>query len=462
MCPVNFGILQPIQAPQVVANLPQQSGNNALANLGSGLNSAVQNMQGVQLNNLQIEKAQIGVDEAKAEQAKRRTYDEIVKTSNGNFEAYIKAVAKVDPLIAMDAMTKRQQIQNLMEQTRGNKAAADKTEMSNSNEYWAAIGDLASATMNLTKPDGTPFDPQTKAAYFNKGLTFFPDTVKQGLKKIAPEGFTDSNAMVLITEGAIAQASMSKGKSVAPSDTKKRLDEVNQARVAAGQAPLTPQEQAATLEKGLGTSISPNKMVADPIDSGLAKMQIAQVQKYAADAEGADEALAMSANFRALNAKFPTGFGAVPKLQVQQAYEALTGNKLESTKFGEAMQSGAMDFVMKRIAGTKGAISEKEMEAFAKASPGMRNSQQGNEVILNLLDATEMRKKEKAEMAQAYLEQKRTMKGFDAEWKKYVDENPIIDPKTLQIINPKYKSKAAQATAQQGAPGGSADPLGIR
>lgn len=273
---VNFGILQPIQAPQVVANLPQQSNINPLTNLGTGIQNAVQNMQGAQLNNLQIDKAKIDLDEAKTAQEKRRNYDEIVKQSNGNFDNYVKAVSKVDPIMAMDAMNKRQQIQNLVEQTRGNKATADKAEMSNATEYWAQLGNLASSAMQLARPDGTPFDQKTKAAYFNKGLEFFPDTLKQGLKKIAPEGFTESNAIVLITEGAMAQASMAKGKEVAPSDTKKRLDEVNAARVAAGQAPMTAQEQAATLEKGLGTSIDPSKGQVNPVDSALAQVDAKQ------------------------------------------------------------------------------------------------------------------------------------------------------------------------------------------
>jgi hypothetical protein len=49
----------------------------------------------------------------------------------------------------------------------------------------------------------------------------------------------------------------------------------------------------------------------------------------------------------------------------------------------EALKAKGMDFVMKRIAETKGAISEKEMNAFAASVAGIANTPEGNKMILD-------------------------------------------------------------------------------
>jgi hypothetical protein len=63
----------------------------------------------------------------------------------------------------------------------------------------------------------------------------------------------------------------------------------------------------------------------------------------------------------------------------------------------EAMRSKGMDFILQLISNTKGAISEKEMEAFKQASASLANTKEGNEMILNLSRSVAERMKAEAE-----------------------------------------------------------------
>jgi hypothetical protein len=68
-----------------------------------------------------------------------------------------------------------------------------------------------------------------KSAFFNKGMVFFPATIKDGLSRIAPEGFNQNNAVVIIHAGTMSSARIAaKAEKTAPSDTKKRQDEISQ------------------------------------------------------------------------------------------------------------------------------------------------------------------------------------------------------------------------------------------
>jgi hypothetical protein len=67
----------------------------------------------------------------------------------------------------------------------------------------------------------------------------------------------------------------------------------------------------------------------------------------------------------------------------------------------EDMQSQGMGFILQRIKLTKGAISEKEMEAFEAASPGVKNTPEGNKRILTLARLVANRQKAVAQAVRA-------------------------------------------------------------
>ena len=67
----------------------------------------------------------------------------------------------------------------------------------------------------------------------------------------------------------------------------------------------------------------------------------------------------------------------------------------------EAFRAQSMDFVMDRIAGTKGSISEKEMKAFEQAGPNIMNSPSGNILVSKMMSEQARREQiiDQAEMA---------------------------------------------------------------
>jgi hypothetical protein len=88
-----------------------------------------------------------------------------------------------------------------------------------------------------------------------------------------------------------------------------------------------------------------------------------------------------------LAAKTPTGPGA-EWMNYARQWGASFGLDvdLEKTTNFEQFRVLQMDFVMGRIAGTKGSISEKEMEAFKQAGPNLGNTAAGNVIISKIMN----------------------------------------------------------------------------
>ena len=89
-----------------------------------------------------------------------------------------------------------------------------------------------------------------------------------------------------------------------------------------------------------------------------------------------------------------SGWGTEFRAEGIAAMKAL-GFKVDDSWLADVqtMRSKSMDFILKRISKTKGAISEKEMVAFAKASPGLANTQEANQRILGLASRVAERQK---------------------------------------------------------------------
>tara|TARA_R110002096_G_scaffold2153_4_gene11432 strand:- start:1700 stop:3094 length:1395 start_codon:yes stop_codon:yes gene_type:complete len=99
----------------------------------------------------------------------------------------------------------------------------------------------------------------------------------------------------------------------------------------------------------------------------------------------ADTVLADVQSMLDLVEKVDSGSFAETKLAMRKVSLALGLDvDVDSIADAEAMRSKGMDFVLQRIAKTKGAISEKEMKAFKEASAGIENTQAGNRMILEL------------------------------------------------------------------------------
>ena len=103
------------------------------------------------------------------------------------------------------------------------------------------------------------------------------------------------------------------------------------------------------------------------------------------DLREADSILVNVQQMLELVGKVDSGKFAETKMEIAGAMKSLGFDIDErSLATAQAMRSKGMDFILQRIAKTKGAISEKEMDAFKKASASLENTPEGNRMILDL------------------------------------------------------------------------------
>lgn len=88
-----------------------------------------------------------------------------------------------------------------------------------------------------------------------------------------------------------------------------------------------------------------------------------------------------------------SGFGAETRLELAKAMRTLGMDVDDKTiANGELFRTLQMDFILSRVADTKGAISEKEMSAFGQSVPGLTNTPEGNALIIRGMIGIERRK----------------------------------------------------------------------
>jgi len=112
----------------------------------------------------------------------------------------------------------------------------------------------------------------------------------------------------------------------------------------------------------------------------------------------ADKITADVSQMMSLVNRVDSGTLADTKLSIRKFLSAV-GIQQDMTKIAtaEAMKSKGMGFVLALIQKTKGAISEREMEAFKNASAGLENTPEGNAMILALSQKVADRMKFEAE-----------------------------------------------------------------
>jgi hypothetical protein len=93
----------------------------------------------------------------------------------------------------------------------------------------------------------------------------------------------------------------------------------------------------------------------------------------------------------------------------------------------EELRNLTFKFVMKNVANTKGAVSDREMALFAKASPNLQNSVQGNQRILEGVRMIAERKMEQKHfMNEQVLGKKVPYHEAEKAWDEYAKANPIF------------------------------------
>lgn len=97
------------------------------------------------------------------------------------------------------------------------------------------------------------------------------------------------------------------------------------------------------------------------------------------------------------------------------------------------MRSGGLDVALSQVQKTKGAISNAEMQLFMAAAPGMKNTPQGNAALIDLIDKVGDRQIMRAGEMEKWRQQYGTLDGFETEWAKYIENNPLITQQSLGV-----------------------------
>lgn len=144
-------------------------------------------------------------------------------------------------------------------------------------------------------------------------------------------------------------------------------------------------------------------------------------------------------------------YGAVDDTLEQFGWPNPPGN----ARARATMTSGGLNVALSKVQQTKGAISNKEMDLFTAASPGLQNTPQGNAALLDIMDGIADRQIERTRAMEQWRNDYGTLDGFEAEWNRYIDTNPLIMPTEdgSMSLNPNAGRMPA-ATGQRGNGGG--------
>ena len=131
---------------------------------------------------------------------------------------------------------------------------------------------------------------------------------------------------------------------------------------------------------------------------GLNRYEAAQ-----AELETADVTIARLNQMETLSAGMPTSGAGAKYVTQMRSWGKSLGFEVDEEKLAtaEGMRALTMDFVLALIKQTKGAISEKEMDAFEAASAGLGNTRRGNEMIIKMALSLANRSKSMASAVRA-------------------------------------------------------------
>lgn len=98
----------------------------------------------------------------------------------------------------------------------------------------------------------------------------------------------------------------------------------------------------------------------------------------------------------------------------------------EEAGAAEQVKSLATDIQLQFTQKTKGAISNREMDLFGQATPGLTMSDEGAQRVMNGFEAGARRMREKPKFFEAYRRQNGSLDGADDAWDRFVDERPVL------------------------------------
>lgn len=219
----------------------------------------------------------------------------------------------------------------------------------------------------------------------------------------------------------------------------------------AGLKPGTPRYQEAILaslnKPGVSVNLGNNDKTNPKV---LARYEDA----YSRNASRQDRLRGLE-SMASLAGRVQSGFGADTRLEATKALSALGFDvDMSGVASAEQFRTLAMDRVMEHIAKTKGAISEKEMAAFERASPSLANTPEGNRLILKAAIEAERRAAVVDEFTQQTVQENPEIGLFALDrlvsnYRRELSKQPVFSPEEMEAFsNP--NAAGSSAPYQQG------------
>lgn len=424
----------------VVGQLPAVPGQGGIGDFTGGVLSGIAQGQGIQQNAQAIEMNKMRIDQAKQAMA-----DEQALRGAGTGDKYMEILKSQGRF--NDALTYQKSQLDYQNALLNNKASILKL-----NDVERARADRDNTINVAIMGQVSQLPPEQQQQAYQQ---YRSDMLKQYPDMTIPEQFNENSfASVMRTNEII-----NKTQTVEATEKVKTLDQLQQRREQLERIKIQKENKGQdtknvdralnevdnmiqTHTKNVQTQVSKD----EKIQGGLVDLDLGTIKENQAAAKDAGSTIDKLKTFKKLNEKFPTGIFAQAGLNIGKAYSALTGQKLDNTAYGEAIISQGMDFVMQRIQGTKGAVSDKEMAAFAAASPNLKNTKEGNDLIIDTAIKMEERKQELVKRQREYMRKNGSLEGFDEQWNSYIQDNPILDTTKLD----KMSTNSAESPFQEG------------
>jgi hypothetical protein len=187
----------------------------------------------------------------------------------------------------------------------------------------------------------------------------------------------------------------------------------------------------------------------DPLERAQATADVKRLEELNAQADTDMSTVAALDRFSALNAQTETN------PTNPQAIGIGSWRPFADENTQQMVQVISQLTPQQRVPGS-GATSDFDARMFTDALPGINRSRVANEAIIGAYRARGQLSRERAEFAADWLDQEGNLRQFDAEWRRYVEANPIFDRQSTPdnpILNTRRQDFAtwyAQRSSGQG------------
>jgi hypothetical protein len=455
---VNMGImwnaLQPIQAPGVVAQLPTVPPNQSADTLAGGLMSGIAAGQNIAINNQNMKMNDIKLRAAKQGEMDAQTLRAAAQQGE---EAYLKAQMQIDPNAGQDYLLKKAQVKNTLAMASNNEAEAAGKGLDAYSKLVNIQGQLANAAL-------AGKTPEQQQKIWEYGWNQLPEQTK----KLVPQTFDQNTAIASLTlaKENMADYMEKKRAEAKPSDTRKRIDEVNAARQSAGQARLTPAEEAKTLQQGLDSSIAPRAQQLPANQQVNIATTTDRLKETGKTATIATQQLSTLNQLEQLNDTAFAGRGSGVELKVKQFLDFAGFPVGKGVSATEAFNSVVKNAQLNAQTMLKGSSSDRDMEIVSQTGPQLENTKNGRKLMISSA-------KYKAKIDQQYNaflnawqnKNSGSLDGADEQWNKFVQSRRDFDKKNLTFdsnainekswspfLDPSYSSTSGKSYTLSGKP----------